>query len=115
MQLAALITSLRDCDVALFYLIELDQSVLEVFEVSLQGLPHLLPVLKGAALDVTAVLQLMHLGFDPRLCLYITTTADTQTKHETTINQYNKTKSVMRLIKGQLRPKSLLGCVSCLF
>lgn len=52
------------------YLVELNEGVLKVFEVSLERLRGLLPVLQGAALNVAPVLQVLQLPFDPRLGLH---------------------------------------------
>lgn len=61
---------LSDISGALFcYLVELNQGVLEVFEVSLERLRCFLPVLQGAALNIASILQVLQLSFDPGLGL----------------------------------------------
>lgn len=52
------------------YLGELNQGVLEVFEVSLERLRCFLPVLQGAALNIASILQVLQLSFDPGLGLH---------------------------------------------
>ena len=68
--------SVSESPAACCYLVELNQGVLEVFEVSLESLRGFLPVLQGAALNITSILQVLQLAFDPRLCLH-----HKQTKH----------------------------------
>lgn len=50
-------------------LVELNHPVLKVFEVCAQYLRSFVPVLQGAALNITSIFQVPQLAFDPSLSL----------------------------------------------
>lgn len=52
------------------HLVKLNECILKVLEVSLEGLRHLLPVCEAGFLDITPILQIPQLSFDPRFSLW---------------------------------------------